>query len=65
MADCCVDVLAMIIVFHMDSEAGAVRATSVSSPVTDQVGGRSVNIPLGTLFLPLRISHSGECCSSP
>ena len=44
------DVLAMTGGFHMDSKASAVRAMSVASPVIEHIGGRSVNIPLGTLF---------------
>lgn len=50
MADCFVDVLAMRDVFHVDSRSSAVRATSVASPVIDQVGGRSVKVPLITRF---------------
>lgn len=50
MADSCVGVLASIGAFHMVSRASAVRTTSVASPVTDHVGGRSVDIPLGTLW---------------
>lgn len=62
MADCCVDVLAMIDAFHMDSRASAVRATSVAFPVIEHIGGRSVIIPLSTLcFSPLCISHSALC----
>lgn len=53
MADCFVDVLAMRDVFHVDSRSSAVRATSVASPVIDQVGGRSVNVPLITLVSSL------------
>lgn len=45
MADCCVDLLGVINVFHMDSRATAVTAMSVASPVTDQEGGRSVESP--------------------
>lgn len=53
MADCFVDVLAMRDVFHVDSRSSAVRATSVASPVIDQVGGRSVKVPLITLVSSL------------
>lgn len=53
MADCFVDVLAMRDVFHVDSRSSTVRATSVASPVIDQVGGRSVNVTLTTLVSSL------------
>lgn len=55
MAERCVDVLAMIDAFHVDSRASAIRATSVAFPLIEHIGGRSVIIPL---FVPLCISHS-------
>lgn len=64
MADCCVDVLAMIDAFHMDSRASAVRAMSVASPLVDQVDGRSVNVPLGTLcFSPCAFPTVGKAAA--